>query len=263
MSLRRGDEHWIRGTLAELLQARPDLMMESLERLVRQCDAKLPRVAPSLFDEPLTERRWLTFLRAEEVRARWNGDEFQKLAAIVRLATRHPRCRTFEEIVERWLPDEVVLREVVVATRPAVHIWWSDPATTFEGSAIKALYATLEPHEQRRCTVARVLGSARDELGAELSCSFEAELARTRDPVAVQALASRARAALATRDPASVLLRAFDAIGMGSIAFGFDALYFYDARKSNEALRQDHLNRAAATRAHYPTLDLELLWRAR
>lgn len=263
MSLLRGDENWIRGTLAEVLQARRDLMMESLDRLVRQCDAKIPRVAPSLFDEPLTERRWLAFLRAEEVRARWNGDEFQKLAAIVRLATRHPRCRTLEEIVERWLPDEDALREVVIATRPAVHTWWNDPATTFESATIRAFYDTLEPHEQLHCTVARVIASARDELGPELYRACEAELARTRDPVAVQALASRARAALGTRDLASGLRSGFDAIALGQSSIGFGGSYFYDARKGNDALRRDDLNRAAGTRAHYPALDLELLWRAR
>jgi hypothetical protein len=263
MSLLRGDENWIRGTLAHVLHARRDLMMESLDRLVRQCDAKIPRVAPSLFDAPLTERRWLAFLRAEEVRARWNGDEFQKLAAIVRLATRHPRCKTLEEIVERWLPDEDALREVVVATRPAVHTWWNDPSTTFESATLRALYDTLEPHEQLHCTVARVIASARDELGDELDRAYQAELARTRDPVAVQALSARSRAALATRDPASVLLRAFDAIAQGYTWIGFGPSYFYDARKGKEALRRDELNRAEATRTHYPTLDLERLWRAR
>ncbi len=261
MSLRRGDENWIRGTLAEVLQARRDLMIESLDRLVRQCDAKIPRVAPSLFDAPLTEQRWLAFLRAEEVRARWNGDEFQKIAAIVRLATRHPRCKTLEEIVERWLPDEDALREVVIATRPAVHAWWNAPSTTFESATMRAFYDTVAPHEQLHCTAARVIASARDELGAELYDAYEAELARTSDYVAIQAIAARARTALAAREPASRLLRLFDAIALGQSWIGFGSSDFYDARKGENALRRDELNRAEATRKHYPTLDLELLWR--
>ncbi len=83
MSLLRGDENGIRGTLAHVLHARRDFMMESLDRLVRQCDAKIPRVAPSLFDAPLTERRWLAFLRAEEVRARWlRGSALMRTAGL-------------------------------------------------------------------------------------------------------------------------------------------------------------------------------------
>jgi hypothetical protein len=263
MSLRKSDENAIRGTLGEVLKARRDLMMESLDRLVRQCDAKIPRVAPSLFDAPLTEQRWIAFLRAESVRARWNGDDFQKLAATVRLAIRQPRCKTLEEIVERWLPDEDALREVVIATRPAVHTWWSDPSTKFEVATIRALFATLEPHEQLHYTVARVIASARNELSAEFYRACEAELARTRDPVAVQALAARARAALAARELSFGLLSCFDAVALGESWIGFGSSHFYDARKGDVETRQEDLNRAEATRTHYPTLDLELLWRAR
>lgn len=182
---------------------------------------------------------------------------------LVRLATRHPRCKTLEEIVECWLPDEDALREVVIATRPAVHTWWNAASTTFDVATIRALYATLEPHEQLHCTAARVIASARDELGEELYDAYEAELARTGDSVAVQAIAARARAALAAWEPASRLLRLFDAIALGESWIGFGSSDFYDARKGANALRRGDLNRAEATRRHYPTLDLELLWRER
>lgn len=258
MSLRNGDEHWIRATLAQVLQARRDLMMESLDRLVRQCDAKLPRIAPSLFEAPVTEARWLAFLRAEEVKAQWHGDEFERLAATVRLATRHPRCKTLEEIVERWLPDEDALREVVIATRPAVHAWWSAPSSTFASATIYALYGTLEPHEQLHCTVTRLVASVRDELGEEFCRECEAELTRTRDPAAVRALAARARAELVAREVASGLLSGFDAIAQGYSGIVFHEYYNYEVRMGTRDSQ-----RSAAIRAHYPTLDLELLWRVR
>ncbi|MFO0556895.1 MAG: hypothetical protein U0269_02635 [Polyangiales bacterium] len=263
MSLRNGDENSIRGTLARVLQARRELMMESLDRLVRQCDAKIPRVAPSLFEAPLTEQRWLAFLRSEEVCARSDGDEFQTLAAIVRLGTRHPRCKTLEEIVERWLPDEDALREVVIATRPAVHTWWSAPSTTFASATISALYRTLDPHEQRHCTVARLVASVRDELGAEFYRECDAELARTRDPVAVRALAARVRDELAGLEYAGALRNALDQVAREQTAIRFDASWFHDDREEKDGRERAERNRAAATRAHYPTLDLELLWRDR
>jgi hypothetical protein len=81
--------------------------------------------------------------------------------------------------------------------------------------------------------------------------------------VAVQALAAQTRAALDAREPASRLLSCFDAIARGESAIGFAASYFYDAGKSEQAVRRGELRRTEATRAHYPTLDLERLWRAR
>ncbi|MBL8682440.1 MAG: hypothetical protein JNK05_24955 [Myxococcales bacterium] len=55
----------IRGMLNTVFSWRRELMSESLDRLVRQCDAKLPRVAPSLFERPLTEATWLVFATLE------------------------------------------------------------------------------------------------------------------------------------------------------------------------------------------------------
>lgn len=244
---------------------RRELMSESLDRLVRQCDAKLPRVAPSLFERPLTEATWLVFLRSEEIRMRRSGDEMQELSLVVRQAILDPTTKKLERVVERWLPDEDALREVVIATRPAVSLWWSDPTVTFGRGHLRLLWLTRDPLDESLAVFLAALDHARDLLGDDRVAALDLErslgLSSVRDGADVAEAARRFAEVVAAPDGDEWFVWAlFSSIASGR---GADALARFEDRLELERLDVARRRMAAMLRARFGAPDLERVWAPR
>ncbi len=141
-------------------------MSAALDTLVRQCDARLPMLPPSLTSEPLTVPRVDLWTREEGVIAARRGPRVQVIARRLRNAIWSPRCASMEQLVSAWLPDEDALRWVVVATRDAVFRWCSAPgAPLFALLRIGALVAREE--RGATLTVLECALAAIAQLGAE------------------------------------------------------------------------------------------------
>jgi hypothetical protein len=248
----------IRGLHNEVLEWKPALMSESLDRLLRRCDAKLPLVAPSFFDAAATEQRWLAFLRAEELRANTVGTAMEQLGLVVRRALRDPRCKKLEEVVARWLPDEDPLREVVISSRDAVQAFWREPSKRLTCGTLRLLSLTRGPHEQWRSLIFAAIALARPLLGDEATVVLRDGLDRARDTNEALAIA---------RDALDVLLRRggdqFTRSVFGDLVYGeFPGSIGLIVEQFDARVRAE-VERACGVEllARYPTLDLELVWR--
>jgi hypothetical protein len=203
MVFRAGVEYQIRSLLRSVFNARRELMSEALDLLVRRCDARLPRVAPSLWNEPLTLERWDDFTHGELVKPARRGDVMSVLARRVRNALSDPRCEKLELVVQCWLPDEDPLREVTIVTRDAVAAWWRDPSTYISWETGHGLFTPRGVDSERRaleqCVLDRERAWFRDEsldaLEAQLSSEDEATRA-----AAMRAVGERLRERAAQLD---------------------------------------------------------------
>ncbi|MBL8684679.1 MAG: hypothetical protein JNK05_36220 [Myxococcales bacterium] len=250
----------IRGLHAALVVWRRPLVDASLHRLLRQCDAKLPLLAPSLLDQPITEQRWLRYLRAEALRPRAAGTPMEKLAWTVRGAILHPECRKLETIVERWLPDEDPLREVVIATRDAIDVWWNEPSKPVRVEAFHILWMTTDPIQRWRDAALAALILVAPRLDDEVHRDLRDAIDRAHDRERMRSVSIWARDECRLVRDADSAERAFDNLASDR----FPLTIAYISERFENSVRRD-VDRAcgAFLRARVPALDLERLWVAR
>ncbi len=165
-------------------------MSEALDLLVRRCDARLPRAAPSLWTEPLTVERWDDFIHGELVKPARRGDVMSVLARRVRNALLDPRCEKLELVAQCWLPDEDPLREVTIVTRDAVAAWWRDPSTSIDWETGHGLFTPRSVDSERRALEQCILDRARAWFRDDALDALEPQLSSDDD--ATRANATRA-----------------------------------------------------------------------
>lgn len=265
LALQRPSNFHVRQVFNCMFDTHREALRASVDTLVRQCDAKLPLVLPSLFDQPITERRWNAYLRDESLVGVKDGTPMERIAVLVRLALRAPQGRRLEAVAACWLPDEDALRAVTVATRDAVQAWWHEGPRSSEPFVPHAILAyTLAPNERPRLALTALLAFARPWLGAVVD-DLQRALGAARSFDELRAVRVRIGEAMAARGANSVpraLRGALVALDEG--VYPHDLHTCLHDQDSPPVARADEAVRTEVRRvlrAQYPTLDLECVWR--